>query len=195
MLHPHTELKYVSAQIGYGIYAKTLIPKGTITWVKDELDRIIHKDELDSMSEANLENLMKYSYRNSQGDYVFCWDLTRYVNHSYRPNSMLTAFGFEIALRDILAGEEVTNDYGTLNIIEAFECGYGPSHERASVCPDDLVRFHHTWDSQIKAVFGYVSSVSQPLEKFLTSEQALQIELILAGEEPMPSVLRNYFQG
>ena len=130
MLHPDTELKYVSPEIGYGIFATALIPNGTITWVKDELDRIVPKEDLEKLNPANLENLLKYSYRNYRGDYVFCWDLTRYVNHSYRPNSILTPLGFEIAIRDILPGEEVTNDYGTLNIIESFECANGPSHER-----------------------------------------------------------------
>ena len=114
MLHPHTELKFVSPEIGYGIFATALIPRGTITWVKDELDRVVSKDDLDKMTQANLENLLKYSYRNSKGNYVFCWDLTRYVNHSYKPNSILTTLGFEIAIRDILPGEEMTNDYGTL---------------------------------------------------------------------------------
>ena len=195
MLHPHTELKFVSPQIGYGIYATTLIPKGTITWVKDELDRILLKDELATMTPANLENLMKYSYRNAQGNYVFCWDLTRYVNHSYRPNSMLTSLGFEIAIKDILPGEEVTNDYGTLNIIESFECANGPSHERDFVCPDDLSRFHKIWDQQIETVFSYLPLIEQPLAKFLTAHQQDKIDSIVTGKRPLPSVLDNYFQG
>ena len=193
MLHPHTELKFVSPQIGYGIYATKLIPKGTITWVKDELDRTILKEELATMTPANLENLMKYSYRNAQGDFVFCWDLTRYVNHSYRPNSMLTSLGFEIAIRDILPGDEVTNDYGTFNIIEAFECANGPSHERDFVCPDDLARFHKVWDLQIEAVFGSLPKVEQPLGKFLTANQQEMICSIATGKLPLPSVLDNYY--
>lgn len=192
MLHPHTELRFVSPQIGYGIFATALIPKGTITWVKDELDRIIPKEELAQMSQANLENLMKYSYRDPKGDYVFCWDLTRYVNHSYNPNSMLTSLGFEVAINDIKPGDEITNDYGTFNIIEAFECASGPTHERDMVSPDDLVRYHKTWDEQIAAVFHYISEVNQPLGKFLTNEQNQKITNIKNGS-PIPSVLENFF--
>ena len=107
MLHPHTELRFVSAEIGYGIFATAFIPKGTIMWVKDELDRIIPKEKISELSPANLENLLKYSYRTSAGDYFFCWDLTRYVNHSFNPNSMLTALGFEIAINDIHPGDEI----------------------------------------------------------------------------------------
>lgn len=194
MLHPHTELKFVSPEIGYGIFATALIPKGTITWVKDELDRIVPKDDLGKMTQANLENLLKYSYRNSNGNYVFCWDLTRYVNHSYRPNSMLTTFGFELAIRDILPGEEMTNDYGTLNIIEAFECANGPSLEREQVCPDDLKRFYPQWDEQISSAFPFLSEHGQPLDKFLTSEQRDQISLIQNGKITIPSVLNNLYK-
>lgn len=193
MLHPHTELKFVSPEIGYGIFATALIPRGTITWVKDELDRVVPKDDLDKMTQANLENLMKYSYRNSKGNYVFCWDLTRYVNHSYQPNSMLTTLGFEIAIRDIFPGEEMTNDYGTLNIIEAFECANGPSAEREQICPDDLKRFYPQWDDQIKHAFAFLKEHGQPLDKFLTSEQREDISQIQNGKNTLPSVLKNLY--
>jgi hypothetical protein len=194
MLHPHTELRFVSQDIGYGIFATAFIPKGTITWVKDELDRIIPREDLAKFTPGNLENLMKYTYRNSNGDYVFCWDLTRYVNHSFFPNSMLTTLGFEIAIKDIQPGEELTNDYGTLNIIEPFQCASHPGHAREFVCPDDLARFHKGWDSQIQAAFPSLQKVGQPLDKFLTSFQKDEIALIQRGEAPIPSILKNLYR-
>jgi hypothetical protein len=194
MLHPDTELKYVSPEIGYGIFATALIPNGTITWVKDELDRIVLKEDLEKLTPPNLENLLKYSYRNYLGNYVFCWDLTRYVNHSYQPNSILTPLGFEIAIRDILPGEEVTNDYGTLNIIESFQCANGPSHERDLVCPDDLTRYYSKWDAQINSSFPLITKNLQPLNKFLTIQQAGDIDQILSGKMIMPSVLKNLYK-
>ncbi len=39
MMHPKTELKLISKEIGYGVVAKEFIPAGTITWALDELDR------------------------------------------------------------------------------------------------------------------------------------------------------------
>ena len=194
MLHPDTELRFVSPEIGYGIFATALIPKGTITWVKDELDRLIPEADLAKLSPANKENLLKYTYRNSKGDYFFCWDLTRYVNHSFEPNSMLTALGFEIAIKDIHPGEEMTNDYGTLNIIEPFKCANDPSHERQYVCPDDLARFHKIWDEQIAVAFPQLSKVPQPLDKFLTPVQQDEIKLITRGENTIPSVLKNLYR-
>ena len=196
MLHPHTELRFVSEEIGYGIFATAFIPKGTIMWVKDELDRIIPKEKITELSPANLENLLKYSYRTSMGDYFFCWDLTRYVNHSFNPNSMLTALGFEIAIKDIEAGDEISNDYGTLNIIEKFQCAHSPSiNHREFVCPDDLSRFHAQWDALIKSAFQSLHGIEQPLVNFLTHEQKQEMALIIKGEKNIPSILENFFKG
>lgn len=193
MLHPKTELRFVSSEIGYGIFATEFIPQGTIMWVKDELDRIILKDDLAKLTPPNLENLLKYTYRNHEGNYIFCWDLTRYVNHSFEPNSMLTPLGFEIAITDIQIGDEITNDYGTLNIIEPFQCAKGPKDGREFVCPDDLSRFHQTWDKQVREAFQHISQVEQPLQRFLTPLQVDEISLITRGEATIPSVLNNLY--
>ena len=195
MLHPHTELRFVSPEIGYGIFATQNIPIGTITWVKDQLDRVFTAQEIKSLSPANSENLMKYTYRDRKGNYFFCWDLTRFVNHSYEPNSILTSMDSEIAIRDIKKGEELTNDYGTLNIIEPFKCANGPGHEREYVRPDDLLRFHGKWDAQIKFAVEFQSKVSQPLDKFLSADQRTMLERIAGKHLEMPSILENFYRG
>ena len=33
MIHPHSELRFFSPEVGWGVYATRFIPKGTITWV------------------------------------------------------------------------------------------------------------------------------------------------------------------
>jgi hypothetical protein len=188
MLHPHTELRFVSEEIGYGIFATQDIPLGTITWVRDELDRSFREEEVKRLSDSSYENLMKYTYRDRNGDYLFCWDLTRYVNHSYSPNSMITPLGLEIAIRNISCGDEITNDYGTLNIIEAFKCALG-DHEREFVRPDDLKRFHRDWDALLNKAFTRISFVNQPLNRFLTESQLKRLKRINNGEEVLPSIL------
>jgi uncharacterized protein len=194
MLHPQTELRFVSPEIGYGIYATQDIPKGTITWVKDQLDRVFTIEEINSLSRENYENLMKYTYRDRSGNYLFCWDLTRFVNHSYEPNSMLTSMGFEIAIKDIKEGDEITNDYGTLNIIEPFKCAKGP-HSREYVKPDDLLTFHAMWDEQISSAVKDQHRVAQPLSKFLSSIQLETLKKIEQGKQKLPSIVENYFRG
>ena len=32
MIHPDTELRFISPEIGFGVFATKLIPQGTITW-------------------------------------------------------------------------------------------------------------------------------------------------------------------
>ena len=39
MIHPNTRLGFVNEEIGYGVFATALIPKGTIVYVKDDLER------------------------------------------------------------------------------------------------------------------------------------------------------------
>ncbi len=194
MLHPYTELRFVSDEIGYGIFATQDIPKGTITWVKDQLDRVFTLSEVQALSALDKENLLKYTYRNCEGHFVFCWDLTRFINHSYEPNSMLTTLGFEIALCDIKKGDELTNDYGTLNIIEPFKCAHGPDHERDYVRPDDLLNFHQKWDQQIHSAMEFVKKVTQPLDQFLSFSQQDMIKKISNQQATLPSVIRNYFK-
>ncbi len=194
MLHPDTELRFVSDKIGYGIFATKLIPKGTITWVKDDLDRVIAKKDLPKFSPAILDTMMKYTYRDANGDFVFCWDLTRYVNHSFTPNSMPTALGFEIAIRDIQPGEEMTNDYGTLNIQEPFECEYDAVSKRGCVYPDDLARYYQIWDNQIAEAFPFLFNLEHPLLKYLSEKQRRDIELIKLGKEVVPSILNNLYK-
>ncbi len=188
MLHPHTELRFVSEEIGYGIFATQDIPLGTITWVRDELDRSFREEDVKQLSAASYENLMKYTYRDRNGDYLFCWDLTRYVNHSYSPNSMITPLGLEIAIKNISSGDEITNDYGTLNIIEAFKCALG-DHEREFVRPDDLRRFHRDWDLLLDNAFTRINFVDQPLNRFLTKPQLERLKRINDRDEVLPSIL------
>jgi hypothetical protein len=193
MLHPHTEIRYVSPQIGYGVFATKKIPKGTITWVMDQLDRIIPREEAKTFTAPNWKNLDKYTYNDRNGNYVFCWDLNRYINHSFEPNSMLTSMNFEIAIKDIEIGDEITNDYGTLNCPETFECAKGPHKGRLHVTPNDLVTFHKIWDEQIAEAMTFVAAVNQPLNDFLTSEQTRKIQDIVTGKMPIPSILDNHW--
>ncbi|MCK3683430.1 SET domain-containing protein [Maribellus sp. YY47] len=194
MIHPHTELKFISAEIGYGVFASQLIPAGTITWVKDPLDRELSKTDIENLAPICRPLVETYTYRNNKGNYVLCWDIARYTNHSFRPNSMATAYGFEIAVSDIKPGEQLTNDYGFLNIIEPFR----PSDEgtrRKTVYPDDLLKYHKQWDNTLKKAFVRTPHVSQPLKQLLSNAQWETILKIERGECEPESIRNNYFDG
>lgn len=188
MLHPDTQVQWISEEIGCGIVATRDIPKGTITWVKDQLDRILSPMEVDALPTVCRDTLLKYSYRNRHGDYVLCWDNTRFMNHSFTPNCITTAYNFELAVRDIRKGEELTNDYGSLNILEPFHaCDEGS--ERKVVYPDDLARHYADWDRQLEAAFESVNEVAQPLRNLLSEEQWDTASHIAGKRKPMDSIL------
>lgn len=193
MIHPHTEVRYAGPEVGYGVFATAFIPRGTITWVRDRLDREFTPEELTGFDDAHREVLDRYSYRNARGHYVFCWDHTRYMNHSFAPNCLPTAYGLEIAVEDIEAGEELTNDYGCLNIIEAFT-PVDEGHARKQVRPDDLLHFSAEWDARIAAALPALPSVDQPLRRLLPDDHWLTIEATARGEQPLKSVALLAFQ-
>ena len=99
MIHPSTELRFINNEIGYGVVATELIPKGTITWVLDKLDREFTSFEIMAFDQPYQEILSRYCYRNNAGKFVLAWDNGRYVNHSFRSNCMSTAYDFEIAIK------------------------------------------------------------------------------------------------
>lgn len=191
MIHPHTQLCYIDDAIGFGVFATVPIPRGTIVWVRDPLDREMTPDELDTLHPGLLERASKYCYRNAHGHYILCWDHTRYVNHSFKPNCVATPYHFEIAVRDIAAGEQITNDYGTLNIIEPFEA-FDEGHHRTVIYPDDLAKYHTEWDALLVAAFPDIGTVEQPL-RFLVGDEIWKECLRIAdGSESMRSILDCY---
>ncbi|MGJ8550804.1 MULTISPECIES: SET domain-containing protein [Winogradskyella] len=192
MIHPKTELKFISQEIGYGVVATEFIPAGTITWALDQLDREFTPEMFNSMDSIYKTILDTYSYRNNKGNFVLCWDNGRFVNHSFNSNCLTTAYDFEIAVRDILPGEQLTDDYGYLNISEPFEA-FDEGTERKIVFPDDLVNYHNIWDLQIKSVFNKILDNEQPLQPLIKNDLWLKINRIAKGEEEMDSILKNYY--
>lgn len=192
MIHPETELKFISDEMGYGVFAKTFLPKGTITWVQDSFDREFTDKDLEQMDPFHRELAETYCFRNSKGHHVLCWDNGRFVNHSFRSNCFTTPYNFEIAIRDIEAGEELTDDYGYLNISEPFRAA-DEGTRRKTVYPDDLLTFHKEWDKKLLDAMPYVPKVTQEMRKLIDDELWKKIERIASGEEVMDSILECYF--
>ena len=192
MIHPKTELKLISREIGYGVVALELIPAGTITWVLDKLDREFSVLEFQSMEPIYQNILDTYTYRNNKGNFVLCWDNGRFVNHSFNSNCLTTAYDFEIAIRDIQPGEQLTDDYGYLNIPYPFR-GVDEGTRRKVVYPDDLVKYYKVWDKKIQKVFTKIPTLDQPLRELIPKPLWQKIQSIVAGEEELESILKNYF--
>ncbi|HEY9117349.1 MAG TPA: SET domain-containing protein [Roseivirga sp.] len=192
MIHPNTELKFISKEIGYGVVATDFIPAGTITWALDKLDREFTPLEFQNMEPIYQNILDTYTFRNNKGNFVLCWDNGRFVNHSFNSNCLTTAYDFEIAIRDIQPGEQLTDDYGSLNIPYPFRA-LDEGTRRKVVYPDDLIKYYKVWDGKIKKVFHKIPKVNQPLSELLSKETWETVNRIIAGQSEMESILKNYY--
>ncbi|MAM28558.1 MAG: SET domain-containing protein-lysine N-methyltransferase [Flavobacteriaceae bacterium] len=193
MIHPHTELRFINDEIGHGVVATQFIPAGTITWVLDALDREFTLQQFQQFDPLYQNILDTYSYRNSKGNYVLCWDHGRFVNHSFKSNCLSTAYDFEIAIRDIQPGEQLTDDYGYLNVDTPFRASEEGT-KRKTVYPDDLKNYHTVWDKKIAAVFPKIPTLDQPLEVLLSADTKNTIHKVNNGEESLASILEIYYK-
>ncbi|MDH4100570.1 MAG: SET domain-containing protein [Nitrospirota bacterium] len=194
MLHPYTELRFVNDQIGHGIFATRFIPRGTVIWVQDNFDRVHTEAEVRAMEPVYQDILEKYSFRDCQGRWVFCWDNTRFINHSFNPNCIATPYQFELAVEDIEAGQEITNDYGFFNIIEPFDCFPEEGSDRTCVMPDDLLRCAEEWDTRLAAAFTRFDKVEQPLSGLIKPEFMDKARAIARGEIEHDSIRTCYYE-
>ncbi len=193
MMHPDTEIQFISEEIGYGVVATQFIPKGTITWVQDELDQIYTPQQVGAMHSLLQKMIDKYSFRNNKGNFILCWDISKYVNHSFKSNCLSTTYDFEISIRDIYPGEELTDDYGYLNVTEAFQAK-DEGTPRSTVYPDDILNYHKEWDEQLSQAFKFIAEINQPLMPLISLRNKSKIEKILAGQEDLESLIQLYYE-
>ena len=192
MIHPNTELRFISPEVGYGVVATKKIPKGTITWVLDKLDREFTIEQFNAMDPLYQNILDTYTFKNNQGNLVLCWDHGRYVNHSFNSNCLSTAYDFEIAIRDIEPGEQLTDDYGYLNISHPFRA-IDEGTRRKVVYPDDLLRYYKVWDKKIEKAFYHINDLDQPLQSLLSEETLQKIADVMEKKTPLESILNCYY--
>jgi hypothetical protein len=192
MLHPHTQLQFINDQIGYGVVATRLIPRGSITWVRDDLDQTFSAAQVERMAASYREIIDKYCFVDAKGNFVLCWDLARYLNHSCDPSCRSAGYDFEIAVRDIYPGEELTDDYGSLNLEYDFVCFCASPSCRQTIHPGDLLKYADSWDQSVASSFRLITTVPQPLWPFVKEKDA--VEAALAGHIPIASCRENYYE-
>jgi hypothetical protein len=192
MMHPDTALRPVDPRVGMGVVATRLIRKGTITWVRDGMDQTSSRTALREMHELFRPALHKYTYVMRTGDYVLCWDHGRFMNHSCDPNCIAPGFDFEIAVRDIQTGQELTGDYATYNIEAAFDCLCNAKRCRGRIELDDRLKLADTWDHQVHDAFRSLKAVDQPLWPLVREKSA--VEEVLSERIRLPSSRLHFFE-
>lgn len=193
MIHPNTEVGVVSPEIGLGVFAKSFIPKGTIMYVIDEMELIYPEGHHLLDDDYYKKYIEKFSYTDQNGSSIVSWDYAKYINHYCDRNTISTGYGFEIAVRDIQAGEQITDDYGALNIERSMDCGCGKSNCRGAVHPDDLLTFAEQWDKEILPAIKNMEKVEQPLLYYVDDVTKSNLERFLKSGEDYISVKSLYF--
>ena len=188
MLHPDTELRSINPSIGHGVFATTFIPMGSIVYVKDAMEIIVREEDTLFLDRRYRDHIEKYSYTEADGCKVLSWDLAKYVNHACESNTLSTGYGFEIAIRDIHKGQQVTDDYGMLNIEHVMPCHCGSLHCRQHIGLNDFADCSDDWDRKVKIALMRLNHVSQPLLDYLSPETYVLLELFLNNNDEYHSV-------
>ncbi|MDB5463122.1 MAG: hypothetical protein JWP23_1511 [Phenylobacterium sp.] len=117
MMMVDTELRPSSIH-GLGVFLLEPVRKGDLIWRFDaRIDRVYSLDEVASLPGHVQRYLRTYStWNEAAGLYVLCGDNGRFFNHSEEPSTVSNAisFGEDHAVRDLVAGEELTSDYTTI---------------------------------------------------------------------------------
>ncbi|MCA9921085.1 MAG: SET domain-containing protein [Anaerolineales bacterium] len=170
MIHPDTTLKWINSQVGYGVFATAFIAHGTVVYVQDPLEIVIKEDSLLLRDPNCLPHIEKYAYFDEEGNRIISWDIAKYVNHCCHSNTLSTGYGFEIAVRDIQPGEEITDEYALFTSGLSFPLACHYSDCRQLLQPGDREKYGRSWDDQIQAALFRFYAVPQPLSSYISAD-------------------------
>ncbi len=195
MIHPNTELRLVNEQIGYGVFATSHIPEGTIVYVKDSLDLTISPADYLMHSEEMQKIIEKYSYVDQNGNRILSWDFAKYVNHCCNCNSISTGYGFEIAIRDICKGDQITDEYAVFNLDQPMTLACGELSCRKVILPADFEKYYEEWDRKISRSIRRLFKVEQPLMPFIDQSTRTSLDELNLKPETYKSVysLKHFY--
>tara|TARA_R100000951_G_C2564932_1_gene156829 strand:+ start:129 stop:716 length:588 start_codon:yes stop_codon:yes gene_type:complete len=195
MIHSKTELKFINDLVGYGVFATDIIPEGTIVYVKDSLEITVSPEDFKKHNKDIQDVIEKYSYIDQKGDRIVSWDFAKFVNHCCNPNTISTGYGFEIAIRDIQAGEQITDEYGIFNLEEEMDITCSYENCRKKIALNDFDKYFEEWDARIKNSLVKFREVEQPLLSFLNEETKAELEEFFKNDKNYKSVYNLKFTG
>ncbi len=166
MMHPATELRFVDPEVGYGVFATEPIPRGTVVWILCRFDMIFTPRAVAALPAPYQPIIERYAYGDADGNHVLCWDSARYLNHSCDPAMLGVGRDFEIAARDIARDEEITCEYGGLNLTTALDCRCGAPACRGSIGGEDVLLLWPELDARTARALRHARDVDQPLLPF-----------------------------
>jgi hypothetical protein len=174
-------VKRATRRNGYGLFATRPIARGTITMMECTRCRRI------SATEARRRGIYQRCLshapitRFTSPDFLHPCDHRIYFgNHSCAANTLDTWLGFDVAARDIAAGEEVTTDYRRFfDPTIRFRCRCG-----ARACCGEMICMvasaatRAAWDQALDLALARMTLVAQPL---LGRRAATPVRRVLAA--------------
>ena len=194
MIHPDTEIRLVSPEVGYGVFATKKIPMGTIVYVKDDLEIMISQEDYYKYSDSLKKVIDRYSYIDPEGYRIISWDFAKYTNHCCDPNTISTGYGFEIAIKDIEPGEQITDEYGIFNLDKEIHLVCDKQNCRKVVCNEDFDKYYKEWDQKIIPALEKVPLVHQPLYEFIEEITKRELEEFFKDRSKYKSVYNLRFK-
>ena len=188
MIHPATTVRPVSPEIGNGVFATEFIPCGTLIVVKDCCDLSLSRPEFFALPEVLRLSLETFMYHDKHGQLVLGWDHAKYMNHSCCSNTMMTDYGVEVVVRDIAEGEEITSEYGLLNVQDPYDLYCNCVNCRGALRLDDIDLYAPQWDEQILAALQRIELCAQPLWNLLDPKSQHEITRLRQFPERYRSV-------
>jgi uncharacterized protein len=190
MIHPDTELQFISGDVGYGVFATRPIPRGTLVWTLCHFDQIYTPEQVARLTKPYQDLIDRFAYINPDANYVLCWDAGRYVNHSCDPTMLPVGRDFEVLVRDIAPGDQLTCDYAGCNLANTLSCRCGASNCRGAIGGADVLTLCDKLDRTVSAAMQLAHQVRQPLLDF-AQDRALFIEYA-NGKRAVPSQREHY---
>ncbi len=194
MIHPDTEIRLVNPEVGYGVFATKKIPMGTIVYVKDDLEIMISQEDYYKYSDSLKKVIDRYSYIDPEGYRIISWDFAKYTNHCCDPNTISTGYGFEIAIKDIEPGEQITDEYGIFNLDKEIHLVCDKQNCRKVVCNEDFDKYYQEWDQKIIPALEKVPFVKQPLYEFIDEITKKELEEFFKDPSKYKSVYHLRFK-
>lgn len=191
MIHPDTELRLISKEMGFGIFATKPIPKGTVIWIQDAFDIVLTPDAVDRLPPLLKRIVDVYAYGQPNGNMVVAWDYGRYMNHSCEPSTVSVGSLCDIAAKDIKAGDELTGDYATMNLDHLTKCGCGAKTCRGAIKAADLKQIGPRIDSMAREAVALAKTVPQVLFDVANDADRKRVMAIASGKEACPSCMEN----
>ena len=191
MIHPATELRWISEKLGNGVVATRAIPRGTILWTQCEFDIVLSRPRLAALPDPYKKIAETYGYVDHRGDTILCWDLGRFVNHACVPAMLPVDHHIEICVRDLAPGDELTCDYGSLNYDQHLICHCNHPECRGTIAPEDVLAVGDAWLDSLRDALRVAPEVPQPLVPYLRFPQ--DWDDFLAGRKALPRSVAFYF--